>query len=241
MNLNYTLSRQKGDTFNNFGDSYDVAGIQDFNNLAEAAHTLSPFDQKHVFKGFVTYELPFGHGREFLSNRGKLLNGLVSGWRLSDLVTYASGAPLSFQSTNYYYYPLWAETYVNYNLSGYSGSRFNGANFQQRVGSTLPASDQYFPSNVAVNPAYGQLGNGPARIDALRGFGIKNENASLLKNTYFGPEGRFLLQLRVEFYNIFNRHSFSNPNTTLNSPNFGYVTSVSSTPRQGQFGVRFQW
>lgn len=241
MNFNYTLSRQEGDTFNNFGDSYDIAGIQDFNNLTEAAHTLSPFDQKHVFKGFVTYELPFGQGREFLTNRGKLVNSLVSGWRFSGLVTYASGAPLSFSSTNYYYYPLWAKTYVNYNLSGYQGSVFNGANFQQPTGSTLPATDQYFPSSVAVNPQYGQLGTGPARIDALRGFGIKSENASLLKNTYFGAEGRFRLQLRVEFYNIFNRHSFSNPNTNLGSPDFGYVTSVSSTPRNGQFGARFEW
>jgi len=136
---------------------------------------------------------------------------------------------------------LWAETYANYNLAGYSGSKLNEGSFQQPTGATLPASDQYFPSTVAANPTYGELGQGPARIDALRGFGIKSENASLLKNTYFGAEGRFLLQLRVEFYNIFNRHSFSNPNTTLNSPDFGYVTSVSSTPRNGQFGVRFQW
>ncbi len=242
MNLNYTLSRQESDTFNNFGDSYDIAGIQDFNNLSEAAHTLSPFDQKHVFKGFVTYELPFGKDRQFLTNRGKLVNTLISGWSLSGLVMYASGAPLSFSSTNYYYYPLWAETYVNYSLSGYHGSSFNGAKFQEPTGSNpTPAGDQYFPTTVAANPPYGQLGAGPARIDALRGFGVKSENAGLLKNTYFGPEGRFRLQLRVEFYNIFNRHSFANPNTNLSSPEFGYVTSVSSTPRNGQFGARFEW
>ncbi len=241
MNLNYTLSRSEADTINNFGDSYDFGGIQDYGNLTEAAHTLTPYDQTHVFKGFVTYELPLGKGRKYLSNRGKVANGLISGWRLSSLVTYASGAPLSFSSTNYYYYPLWAETYVNFNLSGYNGSMFNKGNFQQPTGSTPPAADQFFPKTIASNPAYGQLGTGPARIDALRGFGAENENASLLKNTYFGSEGRYLLQLRVEFYNIFNRHSFSNPNTNLNSPNFGYVTSVNSTPRNGQFGVRFQW
>ena len=241
MNLNYTHSRSEGDTINNFGESYDVAGIQDFNNLAEAAHTLTPYDQKHVLKGFVTYELPFGRGRKFLSSRGKLLDGLVSGWRLSGLVLYASGAPLSFSSTNYYYYPLWAETYVNYNFSGFNGPRFNGANYQQPVGTSLPASDQYFPSTIAANPAYGELGNGPARIDALRGFGIASENASVMKNTYFGAEGRYKLQFRVEFYNIFNRHTFNNPITDLSSPQFGYVTSVNSTPRNGQFGARFEW
>ncbi|MGH9584984.1 MAG: hypothetical protein ACRD4O_18850, partial [Bryobacteraceae bacterium] len=242
MNLNYTLSRSEGDTVNNFGESYDVAGIQDFNNLSEAAHTLTPYDQTHTFKGAVTYELPFGNGRKFLTSRGKIVNGLVSGWRVSGIVLYASGKPLSFSSSNYYYYPLWAETYANYNLSNYSGSSFSPGNFQQPTSSKVPpAADRYFPASVASNPVYGQLGAGLARVDALRGFGIASENASLLKNTTFGAEGRYLLQFRVEFYNIFNRHTFNNPNTNLTSPELGYVTSVNSTPRQGQFGIRFQW
>jgi len=242
MNLNYTLSRSEGDTVNNFGESYDVAGIQDFNNLAEAAHTLTPYDQKHTFKGAVTYELPFGRGRTFFTGRGRFVNSLISGWRIAGLVLYASGKPLTFKSSNYYYYPLWATTYVNYNLAGYNGSRFNADDFQEPTSSNpKPATDLYFPSTIATNPPYGQLGTGPARIDALRGFGLANENASLLKNTAFGSEGRYLLQIRVEFYNICNRHTFNNPDTNLSSPTFGYVTSVNSTPRQGQFGIRFQW
>ena len=175
------------------------------------------------------------------SARG-LTNGLVSGWRVSGLVTYASGAPLTFYSNNYYWYPLWAATYTNYNLSGYSGSMFNHGSFQNVTNSSSPPSgNQYFPTAVATNPAQGQFGTGPVRIDALRGFGIENENVSLIKENYFGPEGRFHLQFRVEFYNIFNRHTFNNPDTTLGSPTFGYVTSVNSTPRNGQFGVRFQF
>ena len=170
------------------------------------------------------------------------MDKLVSGWRLSALVNYASGAPLSFSSSNYYYYPLWAETYANFNLSSYNGSQFNKSSFQEPTGSNpAPPQDQFFPKTIATNPAYGELGNGPARISAIRGFGLENENAGLLKNTYFGAEGRYRLQLRLEFYNIFNRHSFNNPDTNLKSPTFGYVTSVNSTPRNGQFGARFEW
>ncbi|HEY7303180.1 MAG TPA: TonB-dependent receptor [Bryobacteraceae bacterium] len=242
MNLNYTLSRSEGNTVNNFGESYDVAGIQDFSNLAEAAHTLTVYDQKHTFKGAVTYELPFGKGRQFFTDKGKFVNGLISGWRVTGLVLYASGAPLSFSSSNYYYYPLWATTYTNYNLSNFYGSSFVPRHFQQPTDSDpTPTPDRYFPAQVVTDPAYGQLGTGPARVDALRGFGITSENVSLLKNTSFGSEGRFRLQFRVEFYNIFNRHSFNNPDTNLTSPTFGYVTSVNSSPRQGQFGVRFEW
>ncbi len=104
-----------------------------------------------------------------------------------------------------------------------------------------PAADQYFPASVAANPAYGEFGTGTSRLDALRGFGTISENVSLLKNTSFGPDGRYQLQLRLEFYNIFNRHSFVQPDTNLSSPTFGYVTGVSSTPRNGQFGLRFEF
>jgi hypothetical protein len=94
MDFSYTLSRQRGDTFDNFGDSYEVAlnGIQDFSNLKEAAHTLSPYDQEHVVKGYLTYRLPFGDGRRWVAGKGRVTNALVNGWTVSGLVTYASGA-----------------------------------------------------------------------------------------------------------------------------------------------------
>ncbi len=239
---NYTLSRQEGDTFSAFGENYGVAGIQDFANLGEAAHTLSPYDQTHAVKAAVTYELPLGRGGKLFTGAGKFANSLIGGWRISALMNYATGAPLTFYSTNYYWYPLWSATYVDYNLAGYNGSKFNGDNFQVITDSSHPpAADQYFPTTVASNPAYGTFGTGAARINAIRGFGIADENAGLMKNTAFGPEGRYRLQLRVEFYNIFNRHSFVNPDTNLSSPTFGYVTGVSSTPRNGQFGARFEF
>jgi hypothetical protein len=239
---NYTLSRQEGDTFSAFGENYGVAGIQDFANTAEAAHTLSPYDQKHVFKGAVSYELPFGKGHRLFSNAGGVANKLINGWRVSGLVMYASGAPLGFSSSNYYWYPLWSTTYVDYNLAGYSGSQFHSGGFQNVSDTNAPpAGNQYFPKTIAKNPAYGEFGTGPTRVDAIRGFGIENENVSLMKNTYLGAEGRYKLQFRVEFYNIFNRHTFINPITDLNSPEFGYVPGVSSTPRAGQFGLRFEF
>lgn len=245
MDMSYTLSRQLGDTFDNLGDSYEVAlnGIQDMSNLKEAAHTLSPYDQRHILKGYATYLLPFGNGHRLLANRGRVLNAVVGGWTVSGLVTYASGPPLSFYSPNIYnYYPGWAAIYVNYNLGGYKGSGFNPSNFTPATGANpAPSGNSYFPASVVSNPPDGQLGIGPARVGALRGFGIKSEDASLLKYFRFGPEEKYALSVRVEFYNLFNRNTFANPNTSVGSPQFGYVTGSTDTPRQGQFGARFQW
>jgi hypothetical protein len=105
-----------------------------------------------------------------------------------------------------------------------------------------PKQDMYFDPAMVTDPAYGSLGKGHASIDALRGFGRAYENASLIKYFSMGQDGRFKLQLRVEFYNLFNRHYLANPNTNPNSPYFGYVTGAANeTPRQGQFGARFSW
>jgi hypothetical protein len=241
FNLNYTLSRQMGDTFGNFGESYDTGGIQDYANLSEAAHTLSPYDQKHVVKGYVAYELPFGHSRRFLSSQGGFVNGLVSNWTLSGLVLYASGQPLTFYSSNYYWYPLWSATYLDFNLTGYNGSQFHQSTFvPPSSGNAAPAGDQYFPASIASNPSYGDLGTGKARMDALRGFGSANENVSILKYLYFGAEHRYALSLRVEFYNVFNRHTFANPDSNIaDGARFGKVLGLAGAPRTGQFGLRF--
>jgi hypothetical protein len=50
--------------------------------------------------------------------------------------------------------------------------------------------------------------------------------------------------MRVEFYNLFNRHYYAingcgGPPTKIGDSNFAAVTGVNSTQRTGQFGVRF--
>jgi hypothetical protein len=107
MDLNYTYSRTRGDTFTvqQEGNNY-YTGIQDFSHLSQAANTLSNYDQSHVIKGYATYELPFGRGKRWASDRGRLVNSIVGGWTIAGLVLYTSGQP--FQAVvNNPYYPTW--------------------------------------------------------------------------------------------------------------------------------------
>ncbi len=109
----------------------------------------------------------------------------------------------------------------------------------------------YLSSTVASSPINGNLvafGNGGAYDSGLRCPGSANENASVLKNFAMGSDGQYQLQLRVEFYNLFNRHYYAingcggdqhtqvGPGT---ADTFGLVTGVNDNPRTGQFGVRF--
>jgi hypothetical protein len=167
---------------------------------------------------------------------------LVGGWNISSIVLYATGKPLTFTSSNYYGWANWASTYVNYDLTGYHGSQFDGSQYvPPSSANPLGSGNRYFPVTVATDPVYGQLGKGPVRIGELRGFGTANEDISLSKRFNFGPSERFRLAFRVDFYNVFNRHQFTDPATTTNSESFGLVQGIASDPRKGQFGVRFEW
>ena len=244
MDVNYTLSRQEGDSFttqtegNNF---YTI--VQDFSNVSQAAHTLTNYDQTHVVKGYVAYELPFGKGRRWLSDNGRLVNGLVGGWNLNGLVLYASGQPFQATAPNPYY-PLWGSFYPNFNLGGFSGPS-NPNKFQvPQPNQPVPAVDFYMPASVASAPATGQLGTGPAAISALRCPGAANENASILKYFSMGSDGQYKLSFRVEYYNLFNRHTYNingcgGNKSQIGQGDFGQIFGVNNNPRNGQFAVRF--
>jgi hypothetical protein len=53
--------------------------------------------------------------------------------------------------------------------------------------------------------------------------------------------GNTRLQLRAEFYNVFNNVNLGQPNATFGSQNFGRITTVAtgSNMRQLQLGARF--
>jgi hypothetical protein len=246
MDLNYTLSRQEGDTYTAFQQTYaDYTAVQNLANLGEAAQTLTNYDQTHVVKGFALYDLPVGNRRRWLADEGRVVNAFLGGWTVAGLVLYTSGQPFDVTVPNPYY-PAWGNIYPDYNLSGYTGPIFT--QFTPPTASNpLPATNFYMPTSVGTTPAYGQLGTGPARISALRCPGTANEDASILKHFTMGSDGQYRLQARVEFYNIFNRHEFSivgcqGTSAQVGSSNFGEVTGAGAdSPRTGQFALRFEF
>jgi len=148
------------------------------------------------------------------------------------------------------FYPIWGNFYPNFNATGTFGP-FTPSGFSG-VQAAAPGSTYYYPyfaTSVATAPVSRDgtvvgFGSGGAYDSGLRCPGQANENASLLKYLYFGAEGRYQLSMRVEFYNLFNRHYYSilgcgGTETNVGDANFAAVTGVNSSPRTGQFGVRF--
>jgi hypothetical protein len=70
----------------------------------------------------------------------------------------------------------------------------------------------------------------------LRGPGTVNADLAFAKQTAISE--RLHLELRADFFNIFNHPEFNNPDTTFGSPTFGQILTTAE-PRILQFAARF--
>ncbi|WP_263368733.1 carboxypeptidase regulatory-like domain-containing protein [Edaphobacter bradus] len=243
MDTSYTWSRQEGNSWSaqQEGNGFYTA-IQDFSHMGQEAHTITGYDITHVVKGFVTYQLPFGKGQYWLKNTNRILNGIVGGWQASGVVLYTSGQPFRVGTQNPLW-PQWGNFYPNWNLNGFTGP--NDPNkFPSVQSNCLANTPCYMPQSVVSQPAFGQLGKGPMAISQLRCPGGAHEDSSLQKNFSVGPEAR--LSFRTEFYNLFNRHSYSingcgGIQATIGAADFGQIYGVNDQPRTGQFAVRLDF
>ena len=245
MDLSYDWSRQEGDSFSaQQDDNGFYTGVQDFSKMSEAAHAVTGYNLPQVIKGFASYDLPLGNGQLWLTNQNRVVNGIVRGWTLAGVVDYYTGQPFAVGAANPYW-PLWGDIYPQFTLAGYKGPASTGKFVPVAAGATPPAQDFYMPTTVATNPAAGVLPISPT-TSALRCPGQANENTTLMKNEKVGPDGKYRLSFRADFYNVFNRHYYNiegcGGNTAgIGAANFGEILGVQDNPRQGQFALRLDF
>jgi hypothetical protein len=100
----------------------------------------------------------------------------------------------------------------------------------------LAPSPTCFPSTaqVVANPSLLTYGTLPRNF--LRGPGQTNIDMSFAKSTSISE--RLKLEIRGDFFNLFNHTEFNNPVTTIGSSKFGQVTDTAD-PRIIQLAVRF--
>ena len=92
---------------------------------------------------------------------------------------------------------------------------------------------EFFDTSKFVRNEIGTFGNSGRNI--LRGPRFFNADMSLLKDTRVTE--RVSVQLRAEFFNIFNTVRFNTPNRNVSSSQFGRITSARD-PRIIQFGLK---
>jgi hypothetical protein len=224
----YAWSRAHGDVDSGFEELWWTGSLQNTYDLKNEAKDISDFDMTHIVKGYIIYELPFGHGKMLFSGVGHVTDQIIGGWSLNGDFHYNTGTPISVHSTNSY--PGFNAVYIDL-VPGCGLTNGSPALFKQ-----------WLNTSCFQNPAAAQLGTAGNFLAGVRNPGLATEDLGLHKSVAMGPDGRYHLTLRMEFFNVFNRHQLGGPDTNMADGTFGQIISMGSLGgRVGQFGARFSF
>ena len=226
-----------------------VGQVQDWNNL-KGERSLSSQDVSQRLVISYVYDLPFGHGKRYMSDSTGVVDKVVSGWGVDGVTSFQKGFPLPIsygagtalsQAGFTQNFQLRPDVIAGCNKSAPHTDTSNGI--------TWINPNCFAPPGGSIAASQWAFGNEP-RVDAtLRGAGINNWDLAIYKTTSFGPDNKLGLQFRAEFFNAFNRVQFGPPNTACcnnptipgadNNTSFGLVNSQLNNPRLIQLALKF--
>lgn len=190
--------------------------------------SLSGNDVRQRFIGSIVYELPFGKGRP-ISLANSALDAVVGGWGIGLISEFRSGVPFGVVE--------------NRNLS----NTFNHAQRPNLLSSLSVLSNwrdnvranDYFDPNIFEAPGPGGIGTSPRNLCCGPGF----NGFDLSVHKWFDFTEKHRLQLRGDFYNLFNRAVFANPELRRGRGQFGRISSVlvGSSGRLAQVSLRMEF
>jgi hypothetical protein len=203
------------------------------------------WDQTHILTSYVTYQLPFGRGKQFGHDLNPAVNAIVGTWEIGGIITLHSGN--AFTLNEFGGWGIGGDTSHTggiepFTLSGRPNCSGSIKVVNQRVPASggQPAYIQWFdPSNVS-DPAPNTFGT--CGIGNVRGPGYANVDLSLHKGFFFTETKQ--LEFRFEALNAFNRPVWTfnggpaNGSFDQGSAILGRVVN-SQGARQLQLGLKF--
>jgi hypothetical protein len=204
----------------------------------------SIFDARHRFILSYQWDLPF------FRNSGGLARSILGGWQINGILALQSGQPFT---------PFDARSFAaggDYNADGNNNDRPNTPSTGNAFGSerTDWINAGAGPFRIPTTSATGV----PSTAEKVAFFGkpADGTNGNLGRNTYEGPgfanndfsifkdfrlptiNEQSRLQFRFEFFNVFNRVNFYNPEPRINNSQFGRPSQTFDA-RQIQLGLKY--
>jgi hypothetical protein len=187
-------------------------------------------DIRHKFTANGAFEFPFGRNKKWAS--AGIPSKLLGGWQANFTTVAYTGFP--------------ATPTANGTVLNAPGS----SNFADCTGpvATLGIREQWWGRSGLADPntvdprtsRFGTCGSG-----VLRGPGLINVDMGVFRKFKLGE--RFNLQFRGEAFNISNTPHFALPNSNISSNNFGVISDLANTGRDGidqrlfRLGLRVGW
>ncbi|MFQ5694361.1 MAG: TonB-dependent receptor domain-containing protein [Terriglobia bacterium] len=222
FNAAYTWGKALGDTGSNLsgGSTSSQVNPQNINDL-DADYGPLNFDQTHRFVANWQYELPFGPQQPYL-NEG-LAAKLLGDWQFNGIWTSTSGVPITITASD-------ATGTGSANARANCLATPNGPRAFEQWNGMFPGS----PFFAQPTSGFGTCSNG-----TLRGWPHHRGDVSLFKKFRF-TENRWV-EMRFEFFNVFNTPQFGRIRNSVNSPTFVQTRELEDPDRLArviQLGVK---
>ncbi len=184
---------------------------------------LADFNYPQRFTLSAIYDLPFGRGRQYLTNASRVLDGVAGGWELTSIVTAQDGPPGTVTM---------ATSTSNTGTAQYPNRVCNG-----NLSDSQRTIQRWYDPTCFAAPALYTFGNAGRNIVIAPGL----VSWDLGAHKDFRITERTGLTLRGEFFNVLNKANFGYPNLSIGSLAAGTITSVVTTGRQIQLALRLHW
>ena len=220
----YTFSKEMDNLLGSTRNPFDYS-------LEKSRGTI---DHRHVVTASWAYQLPFGKGKK-LNPSNVVTRGLVSGWTISGIISFASGAPLSLTGSACISGGILGTCIPNYNPSFSGNVRINGDYGNGNVLGSSPTS--YLDRTAFVAPAAYTVGNLPRT--GVYGLNAPfNSSIDLSVRREFAFTERIKLAFQADAFNVNNAVRFNAPATNPDQASFGTLTSQANQPRRLQLNAR---
>jgi hypothetical protein len=230
------INNASADLETNGGDS---ANINIFNPAGDRG--LSSYDQTFNDTLSLIGDLPFGHGRRYLSGANGWEQELAGGWQITAINLVSSGLPINLTyapNAQYLVSSTSAAYSVRPNLvstaSAVYAPRSSWVKTASALTGTLNASQVTVPS---PSQYFGNAGR-----NTLRGPGFAQLDLAAHKTFPLWSDVRNL-EFRIEAFNVLNSTNFQQPDSSItDGANFGAYTAANAYPsRQVQMALRLSF
>jgi len=183
--------------------------------------------RNHVFIFTQVYQLPFGTGKRFGSNVGRLGDLIIGGWELNGTTNFSSGLPFTPSLKSCHASSDTGPCRPDVVTPIKAGSRSGDPNipgywFQGTNGVVLSAAGQ--ASGSWAQPQVDTFGN--VGRNSMRGPRYFDSDLALFKN--FTITERAKAQFQFQFYNIFNHVNLANPDGCVDCGSGGKITGIAA-------------
>ena len=252
--LQATASRQKG--FFNFWLTYTYGKTMAYNcenpfNMRRC-YNPAPFDQSQALNLSYLIKLP-SVSKEHLGNH-KVLNGVLDGWEISGIESFASGSPIEISGNpqGLEYDGFHNRTINFYGISDAANNYSGGPSFDPRVIMGTPdeaaaptlvcdprsglKKGQYFNPSCFRAPLAGKSSTSPSvgnyNLPYIHGPRFRNDEIGLFKTFQF--KGEKHLEIRAQGFNFLNHPLYAfiqyDPNLYLQYDAYGGLPTTGNSP-----------